>query len=75
MATLELTDEEVLALKAGIEYLNEDDQWIDSFAEAMGIVNSERKLTDEGEEKDDYSEGEDPAYVKFAELRLKILGL
>ena len=71
MPTLKLTNEQLETLQTGWELITEGDDSADEIATKIGLEPADRGLEDEeGNELEDYDEGEDPVHRRIGEIAL-----
>jgi hypothetical protein len=73
MATLNLTDDQMLVLRAAWEYFVEDDNHIESMADALEMTPEERGMDEDGEYLEGKDEESDPVAIRINELTNIIL--
>lgn len=75
MATLELTNDQVLVLKAAWEYFIEADDHIEALADALEATPESRGMDDDGEYLDGRDEESDSIAIQINELGALVLAL
>jgi hypothetical protein len=74
MATLNLTDEQLLVLRAAWEYFVESDDHLESMADALELTFEERGMDEDGEYIEGRDEESDPVALRINDLTSVILG-
>jgi hypothetical protein len=73
MKTIELNDDQLMTLRAGWQYLTEDESATDAIAEALDIGPEDRGMDDEGDYVEGKSEEDDPVTQRIGEITTLIM--